>query len=252
MGAGGATGSLDASNMFKPALARGEIQCIGATTLDEYRQFIEKDGALERRFQKVTVDPTSPEETIQILNNIKDKYEDHHNVLYTEAAIEACVKLTQRYIADRFLPDKAIDALDEAGSRVHITNIEVPESIKELELELEHIMQEKVRVVKSQRYEEAAKLRDDEKKIQAKLETAKRAWEDSIKLNKKLVDEEQVAEVVAMMTGVPVQRVAAQEMDRLAEMESTLKSRVIGAASEVGLRLFSNQVVRLAWCFCGI
>ena len=138
----GATGSLDASNMFKPALARGEIQCIGATTLDEYRQFIEKDGALERRFQKVTVDPTSPEETIQILNNIKDKYEDHHNVLYTEAAIEACVKLTQRYIADRFLPDKAIDALDEAGSRVHITNIEVPESIKELELELEHIMQE--------------------------------------------------------------------------------------------------------------
>ena len=214
--------------MFKPALARGEIQCIGATTLDEYRQFIEKDGALERRFQKVTVDPTSPEETIQILNNIKDKYEDHHNVLYTEAAIEACVKLTQRYIADRFLPDKAIDALDEAGSRVHITNIEVPESIKELELELEHIMQEKVRVVKSQRYEEAAKLRDDEKKIQAKLETAKRAWEDSIKLNKKLVDEEQVAEVVAMMTGVPVQRVAAQEMDRLAEMESTLKSRVIG------------------------
>jgi len=228
VGAGGATGSLDASNMFKPALARGEIQCIGATTLDEYRQFIEKDGALERRFQKVTVDPTSPEETIQILNNIKDKYEDHHNVLYTEAAIEACVKLTQRYIADRFLPDKAIDALDEAGSRVHITNIEVPESIKELELELEHIMQEKVRVVKSQRYEEAAKLRDDEKKIQAKLETAKRAWEDSIKLNKKLVDEEQVAEVVAMMTGVPVQRVAAQEMDRLAEMESTLKSRVIG------------------------
>ncbi len=228
VGAGGATGSLDASNMFKPALARGEIQCIGATTLDEYRQFIEKDGALERRFQKVTVDPTSPEETIQILNNIKDKYEDHHNVLYTEVAIEACVKLTQRYIADRFLPDKAIDALDEAGSRVHITNIEVPESIKELELELEHIMQEKVRVVKSQRYEEAAKLRDDEKKIQAKLETAKSAWEDSIKLNKKLVDEEQVAEVVAMMTGVPVQRVAAQEMDRLAEMESTLKSRVIG------------------------
>ena len=199
-----------------------------ATTLDEYRQFIEKDGALERRFQKVTVDPTSPEETIQILNNVKDKYEDHHNVLYTEAAIEACVKLTQRYIADRFLPDKAIDALDEAGSRVHITNIEVPESIKELELELEHITQEKVRVVKSQRYEEAAKLRDDEKKIQAKLETAKNAWEDSIKLNKKLVDEEQVAEVVAMMTGVPVQRVAAQEMDRLAEMESTLKSKVIG------------------------
>lgn len=228
VGAGGATGSLDASNMFKPALARGEIQCIGATTLDEYRQFIEKDGALERRFQKVTVDPTSPEETIEILNNIKDKYEDHHNVLYTEDAIEACVKLTQRYIADRFLPDKAIDALDEAGSRVHITNIEVPENIKELENELEHITKEKVKVVKSQMYEEAAKLRDDEKKIQAKLETAKSNWEDSIKLNKKLVDEEQVAEVVAMMTGVPVQRVAAQEMDRLAQMESTLKSSVIG------------------------
>ena len=228
VGAGGATGSLDASNMFKPALARGEIQCIGATTLDEYRQFIEKDGALERRFQKVTVDPTSPEETIEILNNIKDKYEDHHNVLYTEDAIEACVKLTQRYIADRFLPDKAIDALDEAGSRVHITNIEVPENIKELENELEHITKEKVKVVKSQMYEEAAKLRDDEKKIQAKLETAKSNWEDSIKLNKKLVDEEQVAEVVAMMTGVPVQRVAAQEMDRLAQMESTLKSLVIG------------------------
>ncbi|MAZ96797.1 ATP-dependent Clp protease ATP-binding subunit [Schleiferiaceae bacterium] len=233
VGAGGATGSLDASNMFKPALARGEIQCIGATTLDEYRQFIEKDGALERRFQKVTVDPTSTEETIQILNNIKDKYEDHHNVLYTEAAIEACVKLTQRYIADRFLPDKAIDALDEAGSRVHIINIEVPESIKDLEQELEHIMQEKVRVVKSQRYEEAAKLRDDEKKIQAKLETAKSAWEDSIKLNKKIVDEDQVAEVVAMMTGVPVQRVAAQEMDRLAEMESLLKSKVIGQEEAV-------------------
>lgn len=228
VGAGGATGSLDASNMFKPALARGEIQCIGATTLDEYRQFIEKDGALERRFQKVTVDPTSPEETVQILNNIKDKYEEHHNVLYTDEAIEACVKLTQRYIADRFLPDKAIDALDEAGSRVHITNIEVPESIKELEQQLEHIKEEKVRVVKSQRYEEAAKLRDDEKKVQSELETAKNSWEDSIKLNKKTVDEEQVAEVVAMMTGVPVQRVAAQEMDRLSEMEGTLKGSVIG------------------------
>ena len=228
VGAGGATGSLDASNMFKPALARGEIQCIGATTLDEYRQFIEKDGALERRFQKVTVDPTSPEETVQILNNIKDKYEEHHNVLYTDNAIEACVKLTQRYISDRFLPDKAIDALDEAGSRVHITNIEVPEGIKALEQQLEHIKNEKVRVVKSQRYEEAAKLRDDEKKIQAELESAKKSWEDSIKLNKKTVDEAEVAEVVAMMTGVPVQRVAAQEMDRLAEMEDTLNDNVIG------------------------
>jgi ATP-dependent Clp protease ATP-binding subunit ClpC len=228
VGAGGATGSLDASNMFKPALARGEIQCIGATTLDEYRQFIEKDGALERRFQKVTVDPTSPEETVQILNNIKDKYEEHHNVLYTPEAIQACVKLTQRYIADRFLPDKAIDALDEAGSRVHISNIEVPTKITKLEEELDKIKEEKVRVVKSQRYEEAAKLRDDEKNVQALLDNARIEWEDSLKLNKKTVDEEQVAEVVAMMTGVPVQRVAAQEMDRLAEMEDLLKASVIG------------------------
>lgn len=228
VGAGGATGSLDASNMFKPALARGEIQCIGATTLDEYRQFIEKDGALERRFQKVTVDPTSPEETVQILNNIKDKYEEHHNVLYTPEAIHACVKLTQRYIADRFLPDKAIDALDEAGSRVHISNIEVPTKITKLEEELDKIKEEKVRVVKSQRYEEAAKLRDDEKNVQALLDNARIEWEDSLKLNKKTVDEEQVAEVVAMMTGVPVQRVAAQEMDRLAEMEDLLNASVIG------------------------
>lgn len=228
VGAGGATGSLDASNMFKPALARGEIQCIGATTLDEYRQFIEKDGALERRFQKVTVDPTSPEETVQILNNIKDKYEDHHNVRYTDEALEACVKLTQRYISDRHLPDKAIDALDEAGSRVHITNIEVPEEIKVLEARLDSIKEEKVRVVKSQRYEEAAKLRDDEKKIEAELETAREAWEDSIKLNRKIVDEAEVAEVVAMMTGVPVQRVAQQELDKLAQMEDALKDSVIG------------------------
>lgn len=228
VGAGGATGSLDASNMFKPALARGEIQCIGATTLDEYRQFIEKDGALERRFQKVTVDPTSPEETVQILNNIKDKYEDHHNVRYTDEALEACVKLTQRYISDRHLPDKAIDALDEAGSRVHITNIEVPEEIKVLEARLDSIKEEKVRVVKSQRYEEAAKLRDDEKKIEAELETAREAWEDSIKLNRKVVDEAEVAEVVAMMTGVPVQRVAQQELDKLAQMEDALKDSVIG------------------------
>jgi len=218
VGAGGATGSLDASNMFKPALARGEIQCIGATTLDEYRQYIEKDGALERRFQKVTVDPTSPEETVQILNNIKDKYEDHHNVIYTPQAIDACVRLTQRYMSDRHLPDKAIDALDEAGSRVHIINIEVPETITELEAELQHIKEEKVRVVKSQRYEEAAKLRDDEKKLEAKLANAKEAWEDSIKMNKKIVDEPEVAEVVAMMTGVPVQRVAQQEMDKLSQM----------------------------------
>lgn len=233
VGAGGATGSLDASNMFKPALARGEIQCIGATTLDEYRQFIEKDGALERRFQKVIVDPTSPDETIQILNNIKDKYEDHHNVLYTPEAIDACVKLTQRYISDRHLPDKAIDALDEAGSRVHITNIEVPETITQLELQLANIKEEKVRVVKSQRYEEAAKLRDDEKKVEAELENARISWEDSIKLNKKTVDETDVAEVVAMMTGVPVQRVAQQEMDKLSKMDELLNASVVGQKEAV-------------------
>jgi ATP-dependent Clp protease ATP-binding subunit ClpC len=228
VGAGGATGSLDASNMFKPALARGEIQCIGATTLDEYRQFIEKDGALERRFQKVIVDPTTPDETIQILNNIKDKYEDHHNVLYTPEAIDACVKLTQRYISD-----KAIDALDEAGSRVHITNIEVPETITQLELQLTNIKKEKVRVVKSQRYEEAAKLRDDEKNVEAELENARVSWEDSIKLNKKTVDETDVAEVVAMMTGVPVQRVAQQEMDKLSKMDELLNASVVGQKEAV-------------------
>jgi ATP-dependent Clp protease ATP-binding subunit ClpC len=214
--------------MFKPALARGEIQCIGATTLDEYRQFIEKDGALERRFQKVTVDPTSPEETVQILNNIKDKYEEHHNVIYTPAAIEACVRLTQRYISDRHLPDKAIDALDEAGSRVHITNIEVPDNITQLEAQLEAIKAQKIAVVKSQRYEEAARLRDDEKKMEAQLESAREAWEASIKLNRKTVDEPEVAEVVAMMTGVPVQRVAQQELEKLSQMEDQLRSNVIG------------------------
>src|SRR6056300_645149 len=228
VGAGGATGSLDASNMFKPALARGEIQCIGATTLDEYRQFIEKDGALERRFQKVTVDPTSPEETVQILNNIKDKYEEHHNVLYTPEAIKACVRLTQRFISDRHLPDKAIDALDEAGSRVHITNIEVPENITQLEEQLEAIKAQKIAVVKSQRYEEAARLSDDEKKMEAQLESAREAWEASIKLNRKTVDEPEVAAVVAMMTGVPVQRVAQQELEKLSQMEDQLRSNVIG------------------------
>ena len=176
VGAGGATGSLDASNMFKPALARGEIQCIGATTLDEYRQNIEKDGALERRFQKVLVEPTSVDETIEILQNIKDKYETHHNVNYTDEAIEACVKLSDRYITDRFLPDKAIDALDEAGSRVHITNMEVPEKIVEIENELEQVREQKNSVVKRQKYEEAAKLRDDEKKLEKELLLAQEDW----------------------------------------------------------------------------
>ncbi|NVK03282.1 MAG: ATP-dependent Clp protease ATP-binding subunit [Flavobacteriia bacterium] len=228
VGAGGATGSLDASNMFKPALARGEIQCIGATTLDEYRQYIEKDGALERRFQKVMVEPTSPEETIQILNNIKDRYEDHHNVNYTPEALEACVKLTQRYVSDRHLPDKAIDALDEAGSRVHITSINVPKEVLELEKELEKIREDKISVVKKQRYEEAAKLRDDEKRVEQQLEEAQRQWEADVKENRETVSEENVAEVVAMMTGIPVQRVAQHESQRLTRMSDDLKGRVIG------------------------
>ncbi len=228
VGAGGATGSLDASNMFKPALARGEIQCIGATTLDEYRQYIEKDGALERRFQKVMVEPTSVEETIQILENVKDKYEDHHNVAYTRDALEACVHLTQRYISDRHLPDKAIDALDEAGSRVHITSIKVPKDVLDLEKDLERIREDKITVVKKQRYEEAAKLRDDEKQVEQRLEEAQRQWEADVKENRETVSEENVAEVVAMMTGIPVQRVAQQEGQRLSRMSNDLKGRVIG------------------------
>ncbi len=228
VGAGGATGSLDASNMFKPALARGEIQCIGATTLDEYRQHIEKDGALERRFQKVMVEPTSPEETIQILNNIKDKYEAHHNVNYTDGAIEACVSLTSRYITNRFLPDKSIDALDEAGSRVHIKNIKVPQEILNLEAELERVREEKTQVVKSQKYEEAAQLRDTEKKTERELKQAQEAWEASSKENREIVTEDNVAEVVSMMTGIPVQRVAQAEMKKLAKMAEQVRGYVIG------------------------
>src|SRR6201988_3620716 len=208
IGAGGASGSLDASNMFKPALARGEIQCIGATTLDEYRQHIEKDGALERRFQKVIVEPATPEETLQILNNIKGKYEDHHNVTYTPEALKACVTLTARYITDRHLPDKAIDALDEAGSRVHITNINVPQNIVDIEAKIEEIKELKNQVVRSQKYEEAAKLRDSEKQLQAQLEAAKKAWEEETKPNRVTVTEDNVAEVVSMMSGVPVQRIS--------------------------------------------
>lgn len=228
VGAGGATGSLDASNMFKPALARGEIQCIGATTLDEYRQYIEKDGALERRFQKVMVDPTNVEETIQILNNIKEKYEDHHNVTYTEDAIKACVTLTSRYISDRHLPDKAIDALDEAGSRVHITSINVPESIINLEKRLDEIRDQKIQVVKKQRYEEAARLRDDEKKVENNLQEAQATWEEEVKQNREIVAEEKVAEVVAMMTGIPVQRVAQHESKRLSRLSEDIKGKIIG------------------------
>ncbi len=215
IGAGGATGSLDASNMFKPALARGELQCIGATTLDEYRQYIEKDGALERRFQKVVIDPATVEETMQILDNIKEKYEDHHNVVYTDEAIKACVTLTDRYITDRHLPDKAIDALDEAGSRVHITNIKVPKNIIEIEKKIDEIKAKKSHVVKSQKYEEAAQLRDTERTLLKELDDAKTAWEEETKNNKETVSEESVAEVVSMMSGVPVQRIAQAEGDRL-------------------------------------
>ncbi len=228
VGAGGATGSLDASNMFKPALARGEIQCIGATTLDEYRQYIEKDGALERRFQKVIVEPTSVNETIEILNNIKSRYEEHHNVEYTPEAIEACVKLTHRYMTDRFLPDKAIDALDEAGSHVHITNIDVPEQIIELEKQLEDVRESKTSVVKRQRYEEAAKLRDDEKRLERLLSEAQIAWELESKTHREIVTETHVADIVSMMTGIPVTRVAQAELSKLAELPERIKGKVIG------------------------
>ena len=233
VGAGGATGSLDASNMFKPALARGEIQCIGATTLDEYRQNIEKDGALERRFQKVVVEPTTVDETIEILQNIKDKYEAHHNVNYTEEAIEACVKLSDRYITDRFLPDKAIDALDEAGSRVHITNMEVPEKVVEIENELEQVREQKNTVVKRQKYEEAAKLRDDEKKLEKELLLAQEDWQEEQRQNRETVTENHIADVVAMMTGIPVQRVSDGESDRLAKLEELIQGKVIGQENAV-------------------
>ena len=228
VGAGGATGSLDASNMFKPALARGEIQCVGATTLDEYRQYIEKDGALERRFQKVIIEPTSIEETITILNNIKGKYEEHHTVTYTPEAIEACVKLTSRYMTDRFLPDKAIDALDEAGSRVHITNIDVPKQIIELERQLEDVRELKTTVVKKQKYEEAAKLRDDEKKIEKELAIAQEKWEEDAKNNRITVTEDNVADVVSMMTGIPVNRIAQTESNKLDHLPELIKGKVIG------------------------
>ena len=228
VGAGNANGSLDASNMFKPALARGELQCIGATTLDEYRQYIEKDGALERRFQKILVEPTTPEETVQILNNIKSRYEDHHLVSYSQDAIEACVKLTNRYISDRHLPDKAIDALDEAGARVHIGNIHVPNEIVEMEKQVEKIRQQKKLAIKEQRFEDAGKYRDEEKSLVEKLENAKKAWDNETNSHRETVTEQNVAEVVAMMTGVPVQRIAQNEGDRLMSMESELAGTVIG------------------------
>ena len=245
VGAGGATGSLDASNMLKPALARGEIQCIGATTLDEFRTNIEKDGALERRFQKVMVEPTSVEETIQILQNIKDKYEDHHNVVYTDDAIKACVNLTNRYMTDRFLPDKAIDALDEAGSRIHITNIVVPKEILQLEEQLEKIREDKTAAVNGQKYEEAARLRDDEKRVESFLQTEQKKWDETSKLNREIVTEDNVAEVVSMMTGIPVNRVAEAESKRLNDLPILIKGKVIGqdeAVSKVVKAIQRNRV----------
>ena len=233
VGAGGASGSLDASNMFKPALARGEIKCVGATTLDEYRQYIEKDGALARRFQMVMVDATTPEETIQILENIKNKYEDHHNVIYTPEAINACVTLSDRYISDRFLPDKAIDVLDETGSRVHIKNINVPETIVTLETQIEEVKQEKNNVVKSQKYEEAAQLRDKEKKLLAQLKVEKDQWEEETKVKRYEVTEESVAEVIGMMTGIPANRVAKKEGEKLRNMKEELAESVIGQEEAV-------------------
>lgn len=228
VGAGSAAGSMDAANMLKPALARGEIQCIGATTLDEYRQNIEKDGALERRFQKVLVEPTTPDETLQILRNIKDKYEEHHNVTYTDAALEACVKLTDRYITDRNFPDKAIDALDEAGSRVHLTNISVPKEIEEQESMIEEARNHKTEAVRLQDFELAASFRDREKKLMDELDVMKRNWEEGLKGNREIVDESQIADVVSMISGIPVQRMAQAEGIRLRGMKDALLSRVIG------------------------
>ena len=228
VGAGGATGSLDASNMFKPALARGTIQCIGATTLDEYRNSIEKDGALERRFQKIIVEQTNEEETLEILKNIKDKYEEHHNVIYTDEALLACVKLTSRYMTDRHLPDKAIDALDEAGSRVHLTNLDVPKHIIELESELEKIKSDKNNAVKNQKYEEAASYRDKEKIIENKLNIAQQQWEEECKKNKEIVNEESIADVVSMMTGIPLNKLKQSESNKLSKLTSIVKNSIIG------------------------
>jgi ATP-dependent Clp protease ATP-binding subunit ClpC len=234
VGAGNATGSLDASNMFKPALARGDIQVIGATTLDEYRQYIEKDGALERRFQKVMVDPTTPDETIEILKNIKEKYEDHHLVKYTDEAIQACVYLTMRYITDRYLPDKAIDALDESGARVHIKNIHVPQEILNIEKNIEEVKQRKSDAINAQKFEEAANFRDLERKLSLELERAKKRWDENSRIHREIVSEENVAEVVSMMTGIPIQRVAQNESARLLHMEEDLKGSIIGQDEAIG------------------
>jgi ATP-dependent Clp protease ATP-binding subunit ClpC len=234
VGAGGASGSLDASNIFKPALSRGELQCIGASTLDEYRMYIEKDGALDRRFQKVMVDPPTVEETIQILNNIKPRYEDYHNVVYSPDAIDACVKLSDRYMTDRLLPDKAIDVLDEVGARVHLKNINVPQNILDLEKQIEEIKLEKNRVVKSQRFEEAAALRDTEKRLGEELEKAKTDWEEESKHKRYPIDEENIAEVVSMMTGIPVKRMVQAESEKLRKMSNDMQSMVVGQVEAIG------------------
>jgi len=228
VGAGGSSGSLDASNMFKPALAKGDLQVIGATTLDEYRKHIEKDGALERRFQKVIVNPSTPEETLLILNNIKDKYEEHHNVIFSEDAIKACVQLTDRYLPDRFLPDKAIDALDEAGSRVHISNIEVPKEILDIENQILELSDLKSKVIREQKFEEAGDIRDREKKLKSKLDKLRISWEEDLKNNKKVVSDVEVAEVISMMSGVPVNKVSESDNDKLSKMYSILSKTVIG------------------------
>ena len=245
VGAGGASGSLDASNMFKPALARGDIQCIGATTLDEYRQYIEKDGALARRFQMVMVEATSIDETIEILNNIKDKYEDHHHVSYTQGALEAAVKLSERYITDRYLPDKAIDVLDEVGARVHINNISVPQDILFLEEQVELIKKEKNQVVKSQRYEEAAQLRDREKKLLEQLDKAKSSWEEEAKSKRYIVTEDHVGDVVAMMTGIPVKRVNMNDGEKILNMGDALRGRIVGQDPAVEKLVKSIQRTRV-------
>ncbi|SDD15459.1 ATP-dependent Clp protease ATP-binding subunit [Niabella drilacis] len=245
VGAGGASGSLDASNIFKPALARGELQCIGASTLDEYRMYIEKDGALDRRFQKVMVDPPSVDETIQILNNIKSKYEDFHSVTYSDEAIDACVKLSDRYITDRLLPDKAIDVMDEVGARVHLKNINVPPNIVELEKKIEDVKEEKNKVVKSQKFEEAASLRDTEKKLAEDLERAKAAWEEESKHKRYPIDEEAIAEVINIMTGIPVRKMVEAETEKLRKMSEDMKGMVIGqdeAISKVVKAIQRNRV----------
>ncbi|MEP6467015.1 MAG: ATP-dependent Clp protease ATP-binding subunit, partial [Parafilimonas sp.] len=245
VGAGGASGSLDASNIFKPALSRGELQCIGASTLDEYRMYIEKDGALDRRFQKVMIEPPTVEETILILNNIKTKYEDYHNVIYSDDAIDACVKLSDRYMTDRLLPDKAIDVLDEVGARVHLKNINVPQTILDLEKQIEDIKLEKNRVVKSQRFEEAAALRDTEKRLGEELDKAKGDWEEESKHKRFPIDEENIAEVVSMMTGIPVKRMVQAESEKLRKMADDMARMVVGqteAISKVVKAIQRNRV----------